>query len=119
MSLIFNQSLALLKPTLIDSPYSSEPVQDWDNPTSHDVGFRVSIQPESQSEGPVERPQTITGWVLITPPGTDIPELTAGSKLLIGQTLRVDVVGEPARWPNPWVPGKVHHLEARLEVVDG
>lgn len=119
MNIIFNQVVELVKPTLISSPYSSEPVEDWDNPTFEEVGFRVSVQPENQSEGPVERPQTVTGWVMITPPGTDIPALEAGAKVRLGGVMVMDVVGQPARWPNPWEPGEVHHLEAKLEVVNG
>lgn len=118
-SVIFNQTIAVLKPRLIDSPLSTEPVEDWEDPIVDEVDFKVSIQPASSSEGPVERPQTITSWRLITPPGADIPDLAADSKILVGGLLRLDVVGKPARWPNPWLPGQVHHLEADLEEVRG
>lgn len=116
---IFNQTIELAGPTLVESPYSPIPVEDWEVLLYTELDFKVSVQPESSTEGPVERPQVITGWVLITPPGTDIPELKPSSRIRLGKTLLMDVVGRPARWPDPWNPGKVHHLEAKLEVVDG
>lgn len=119
MSIIFNQQAEILRPTLIDSPYSTEPIIDWDNPIYQPLDFQVSVQPAGSTEGPVERPQVVTSWKLFTPPATDIPDLTAGSKLRIGGTLTVSIVGHPARWPDPNRPGVVHHLEANLEVVDG
>jgi len=33
--------------------------------------------------------------------------------------LDMNVVGKPAKWPDPFNPGAVHHVEASLEVVDG
>lgn len=119
MTQIFNQQVEVLRPALIDSPYSKDPVLDWDNPEYVALDFRVSIQPASSTEGPVERPQVVTSWRLYTPPGTDIPDLAAGSKVRIGGTLVVSIVGHPARWPDPNRPGVVHHLEANLEVVNG
>ena len=118
-TVIFNQSLEVSVPTEIDSPYSSEPVLDFDTPVWKQVPFLVSVQPAGSSEGDVSRPVTVSRFVMITPPGTDIPELAAESKLRVGGVLTCDVVGEPARWPDPFRPGVVHHLEAELEVTRG
>lgn len=117
--LIFNQQLEVQKPRTVESAYSSEPVLDWSDPVWETVPFAVSVQQISSSEGDVERPQTITSLVLVTPPGTDIPALEAKSRLRVGGVMVVEVVGEPAHWPDPWTPGAVHHLEADLEVVHG
>lgn len=116
---IFNQTIMVINPGQKKTPYSTEPVDDWDNPVTFIVDFPVSIQPASSSEGPVERPQVVTTWRLYTPPGTDIPELSARSRVRIGAGLTLDVVGDPQRWPDPYNPGVVHHLEASLEQVRG
>ena len=67
----------------------------------------------------MERPQVATSWRLYTPPGTDIPELSARSRVRIGAGLTLDVVGDPQRWPDPYNSDSVHHLEAALEQVRG
>lgn len=119
MTIIFNQKLEVASPRLIESPHASEPVEDWSNPVWTPVDFAVSVQPVSSQEGPEERPQVVSGWVMITPPGTDIPDLSAASRVRVGGTLVMDVRGTPARWPDPFHPGVVHHLEAEMEVVSG
>lgn len=117
--IIFNQSLEIAVPARIESPYSTEPVLDFETPVWREVAFLVSVQPEASTEDDLERPVVVSRLVLITPPGTDLPELTAESKVRVGGVMVCDVVGAPARWPDPWNKGAVHHLEATLEVVDG
>ncbi|MGV3071486.1 hypothetical protein ACEE90_03450 [Corynebacterium phoceense] len=117
--IIFNQQVEVRVPGLIDSPYSSEPIEDWENPDWKKVEFLCSVQDSSTVEGDVNRPQVTTRAFLVTPPGTDIPELSSGSVIRVGGVMELSVAGKPARWPDPWTPGTVHHLEAELEVVDG
>lgn len=116
---IFNQVVEVVGPTLIESPYSDHPVEDWDNPVFTLVNFPVSVQPAGSTEGAVERPQTVETFRMFTPPGTDIPELKASHKIRLGGVLFLELVGQPERWPDPHNPGEVHHLEAVLEVVRG
>lgn len=117
---IFNQVLEVSTPKRVDSPYSSEPVYDYESTSWVPLSFPVSVQPASDStEDTVQRPVVITRLVLITPPGTDIPDLAAESRVRVGGIMVCDVIGAPARWPDPYAPGKVHHLEAILEIVDG
>ncbi|WP_306496375.1 hypothetical protein [Corynebacterium striatum] len=118
-TVIFNMSLEIKQPRLVESVYSSKPVEDWDHPVWLPVDFPVSVQHVSTAEGGVERPQVSTSYFLVTPPGTDIPELNASSVIRVGGTLELEVRGAPARWPDPWKPGVVHHLEAELEGIDG
>lgn len=118
-AIIFNQSLEVSAPQRVSSPYSSEPVADWSHPVWSPVDFPVSVQPELSTEDGVERPVTVTRLVLITPPGTDIPALGPDSQVRVGGVMVCEVVGEPGRWPDPWEPGVIHHLEAALEVVRG
>lgn len=117
--LIFNQQLDILHPGLVDDPYSTEPVWDWDTVTYENVGFPVSVQPSSSTEGGPDHPQTVTRLRLITPPGTDLPDLKSEDRVRVGGVMVCTVTGEPAHWPDPWRPGVVHHLEAELEVVRG
>ncbi|MCT1450644.1 hypothetical protein [Corynebacterium sp. p3-SID1194] len=117
--IIFNQSLEVAGPRYVSSPYSSEPVADWSQPQWAPVDFLVSVQPDSSSEDGVERPTTVSRFILITPPGTDLPALAADSQVRVGGVMVCDVVGEPGRWPDPFNPGVVHHVEAVLEVVRG
>lgn len=119
MGVIFNQVVEIATPRVVRSPYSTQPVtvagSDW-----VDCGVLCSVQPDgASSEGPVERPQLRNSLVLISPPGSDIPALTAGVKVRVGGTMVCDVVGSPARWPDPYTPGVIHHVEAILEVVSG
>lgn len=117
--LIFNQLLERVRPGLVDDPYSTVPVWDWDNVTYQPVPFPVSVQPSSSTEGGPDHPQTVTRLRLITPPGTDLPDLVSEDRVRVGGVMVCTVVGEPAHWPDPWRPGVVHHLEAELEVVRG
>ena len=117
--IIFNQSLDVAVPLRIESPYSSEPVYDHDNPEWSPVPFLVSVQPAETDEEDLQRPVVVSRFVLITPPGTDVPKLSASSRVRVGGVMVCDVVGAPARWPDPWQAGVVHHLEANLEAVDG
>lgn len=119
MDVIFNQILEVATPREIRSPYSSEVVLDWENPTWEVVPFPVSVQPNGTSEGEIESPQTRAGFVIITPPETDIPALGAGSRVKVGEVMVLSIDGPPERWPDPFNPGRVHHLEATAVVFDG
>ena len=55
--MIFNQRISILRAGKKQSPYSTKPVADWGNPIVIPVDFFVSIQPQSTSEGPLERPK--------------------------------------------------------------
>lgn len=118
MTLIFNQAVEILRPRMVKSPYSTEVVADWSSPVVTPVPFKVSVQPTGSTEGEVERPTVTSSWLMITPPGTDL-DLKASDRVRLGGTLVMDVDGDPARWPDPFRPGTVHHVEAKLVAVDG
>lgn len=118
---IFNQTLEVLQPGKRKSVYGSQASEDWSRPRFVPVDFLVSVQPSSSVElnGEQGTNQTVTQLRLITPPGTDLPGLTAGSRVRVGGVMVAEVEGEPARWPDPYSPGRVHHVEAVLRVVRG
>lgn len=118
MSVIFNQQISVLRAGVKYSPYSTEGVEDWDNPQEIPVDFLVSVQPRGSTEGEVERNTVISGWWLCTPPGHDLDLRSSDRvKLSTGSTLSVE--GDPLKWPHPLIPGTVHHVEANLEVTRG
>lgn len=121
--IIFNQKVEIIKAGKKNTPYSTEPVLDWNNTTIVEVPFPVSVQPSStqlggNSEGPSERPQLIDRFRLYTPPGTDI-DLSANDRVKVGGVMTLEVVATPVRWPDPFRDGEVHHVEATLECVRG
>ena len=116
--MIFNQRISILRAGKKQSPYSTKPVADWGNPIVIPVDFFVSIQPQSTSEGPLERPKVEASWRMYTPPGTDL-DLRCVDRVGLSGMLDMNVVGKTSKWPEPFNPGAVHHVEASLEVVDG
>ena len=118
MTVIFNQRVEVLRAGLVKSPYSTATVEDWSNPQVIGVEFPVSVQPAGSTESEVERPTVNSGWRLITPPGTDL-DLRASDRIRIGGMLVMEVQGNPEKWPDPFRPGRVHHVEASLGEVNG
>lgn len=93
-------------------------VPDW-SPGAVDelVVDRLSIQPRSQTEEPTAgRPAlVVTGWLVISEPGT-APDVQPQDRVRFdGITCEVD--GEIARWPDS--NGGVHHVEFALKRVTG
>lgn len=121
MSVIFVQEIEILRPGLVDDPYSTKPVLDYNNPTIIPVDFPVSVQPVSSTEQGVfdaDRHGIVSQFRLITPPGTDL-DLQSTDRVRLGGLLVMNAIGHPAKWPDPFRPGEVHHVEATLEVHNG
>lgn len=72
----------------------------------------VSIQPNVQDESTdPTRTAVVTGWRVLSEPGTDA-DIRADDRIeWDGMTLEVD--GEIARWPDP-LDGGVHHFELSM-----
>ncbi|WP_010541899.1 hypothetical protein [Dietzia alimentaria] len=120
MSRGFTTEIVILKALeTVDEFGSGAPSPDWTLPPEKvPVGFYVSVQPLTSSEGPVERPQVVTGWQLITPPGRDLPLRSVDRvRTAAGQVFAV--VGDVLRFPHPIKPNGVHHVEVMLERVSG
>lgn len=114
----FTTTITILKAKRVKGKYSSQETLDWSDPNRIEVGFPVSVQPLSSSEGDPERPTVVTGWQLLTPPGKDLPlDPEDRVELAIGGTYSVD--GDILRFPHPTRMNAVHHVEVMLELRTG
>ncbi|MEU7160328.1 hypothetical protein [Streptomyces chrestomyceticus] len=114
MTLLYGQTVVIVRAPYITDRYGNTTSErDWTRATRTTVR-RVSVQPDTSTEGTGDRPVVVSGWRLITRRGVDI-DLTAGDRVEhAGRVLDVD--GDIARWI---VGGRIHHAEARLKEVDG
>lgn len=118
MSLIFNQSVEVLRPKLVRDPYNPKRgTASFDDPEIVAYPHLVSVQPVSTSEDSGRAGTLTTVFMLYTPIGFDI-DLRAGDRVRVGGSLVLDVDGTPMKWPDPFT-GRVHHVEARLKVIHG
>lgn len=120
--LFFHQSITRLRAPVTTDRYRNA-TRDWDNAERRRItGLSVvplgSSEPRS-GEGPGERDQTVTGWKVQSPPGVDL-DLRSDDRVELDDNGSVlcEVVGEVARFPDPWGRG-VHHVEANVERVNG
>ncbi|MFE7466350.1 hypothetical protein ACFU6R_19885 [Streptomyces sp. NPDC057499] len=113
-ALHYTQTVVILRaPFVVDRYGNTTSERDWSSATRTTVR-RVSVQPDTSTEGDGDRPAVTTGLRLTTRRGVDI-DLMPGDRVLAGgRLLKTD--GDVARW----VVGKrLHHVEARLKEVIG
>lgn len=117
---MFTTTVDVLRaPAVRESRYASKPVADWGTATVVASGVLVSLQPQTSSEGPVERPQTTTLWLLVSEPPGDL-DLQAGDRVRVpALDLVLEVDGQPGRWMDIDVPDEVDHVQATLRKVAG
>lgn len=112
--MLYPDEVETIKPRLVDGPYGE--YWDYDNPVITPVPFRVWIQPVSSVENYDGMGSTIvvTGYRLITPPGTQL-DVTANDQLRrVGETEVFEVQGKPAQWGRPLI-----HSEINLQIYEG
>lgn len=109
----FTSEITILRPAEISDDYGTR--LDYDNATEIPVDFPVSLQPTSSTEAGPERPQVITGWRMLTPPGKDIDLRSSDRIRNAGKIL--SILGDVQSWPHPIKVGAVHHVECMLERV--
>jgi hypothetical protein len=110
VSLLYNDSIEVLRAPLAANRYRDEK-RDWDAATStpyDGVNMQPLQVPVESTEYTEDRQTTVTRYLLITRPGTDIDLLATDRVAFGGMILRVD--GDVGRWPAP----SVRHVEARL-----
>lgn len=91
-------------------------VPDWDD-TDRLTISGLSVQPSVQTEATdPTRTAVVTGWHVLSEPGT-APDVTAADRIEFnGLTCEVD--GEVAAWPDPLGPG-IHHVEWSMKRATG
>lgn len=115
--MIYSDQVFKLEPTLISSPYSTEPVEDWSNPKRVLIEAPVSVQPLSSVEqwNGLDVNFTQEGWRMISAPGHILDDLTASSRVYVeGIEDELEVDGPPQHWR-----GILPHTEVRLKRYEG
>ncbi|MEV5369008.1 hypothetical protein AB0N12_06545 [Streptomyces albogriseolus] len=113
MSVLYEQSVVIVRPATTTDRYgNSRP--DYGAAAQRIPVDQVNVQPSGGStEDTDDRQITVTGWLLISAPGT-MPDLRDTDRVEFdGQVL--EVTGKVGRWPTPTA---VRHIEAQLKEVD-
>lgn len=93
--------------------YGNARVVDWDNASRTTV--MGSVQPQSTAETTGGRDQATTSCRVFLPGTADVQ---AKDRIeWAGATWEVD--GDPDRWPDPFTPGKTHHIELTMTRTRG
>lgn len=115
--MIFFQSVVRVRPgTRTDR--GGNQVPDW-SPGAVDrlTIERLSVQPQVQTElAGAERTSVITGWRVLSEPGTN-PDVRSSDRIEY-DGLTCEVKGEVGRWPDP-LTGAVHHVEWQMRRSTG
>lgn len=117
---MYTTKIDILRPREVSSRYTPGSSElDYSDPEVIPVEERVALQPQSSREsvGGGDRFSVVSGWLLVTQTGVDIP-LRSTDRIRAG-SLVLSVIGEVMRWPHPVRPDGVHHVEASLEAVTG
>lgn len=102
------EDIAVLSAGTANDPYSNEPVEDWDNPTSRTV--RTVAPPEPRPSGePVQdaRNSVTNGWTLYLPAADPITERDR----VVVRGEEYPVRGTPAVWANAGVVVQAYRTE--------
>lgn len=112
--MLYPDEVETLKPVLRDGVYGDW--WDYENPDIALVPFRVWIQPVSSVENYDGMGTTIvvTGYRLITPPGTQLDVTSQDRIRRVGETEEFEVQGKPAQWGRPLI-----HSEINLQIYEG
>lgn len=117
--MIFADTVTRVRAAAQTDPYGNpSSTRDWAHATRTAM-TGVSLQPDAGSDTSTEntgdRTYVITGWRLLSKPGTDL-DLSPTDRVELYDGVVAEVDGEIARWR---LGGKVHHVEARLKRVGG
>lgn len=116
MGLIYRQTVTILRAPLVVDAYGNQ-VPDW-AAAARAEHRRVSVQPAGQTEpADAQRDETLTRWRVIGRSGVDI-DVAATDRVELGDGTVCEVVGRPARWPDP-VNGRLDHVEFACQAVQG
>ncbi|MFF3928565.1 hypothetical protein [Streptomyces hirsutus] len=113
MSVLYEQSVVIIRPAVTTDRYGNKK-KDYGAAAERIPVGRVNVQPAGGSSEDTDGKQlVVTGWLLISAPGT-MPDLRDTDRVEFdGQVL--EVTGKVGRWP---VPESIRHIEAELTEVD-
>lgn len=113
MSLLYTQSITIVRPVEVEDAYhSTKP--DYGVAATRIPVTGVNVQPFGGSaEDTDDRQVTVTGWRLHTRRGVDLDLRETDRVEFDGMVLQV--TGKVGRWPAPG--GGIHHIEADLREV--
>ena len=112
MSSLYEQSIVIVRPGYGEDEYGNEK-PDWGPAATRIPVDQVNVQPSGGStEDTDDKQVTVTGWLLISAPGT-MPDLRETDRVEF-DGLVLEVTGKVGRWP---VPAGVRHVEAQLKEV--
>lgn len=112
MSVLYEQSAVIVRPAKKSDRYGNEQ-DDWGEAATRIPVDELNVQPGGGSREDTDDKQvTVTGWLLISAPGT-MPDLRETDRIEF-DGLVLEVTGKIGRWP---VPEGVRHIEAQLKEV--
>ncbi|WP_328439376.1 hypothetical protein OHA71_23850 [Streptomyces sp. NBC_00444] len=113
MSVLYEQSGVILRPGTTTDRYGNKK-PDWSPMAVERIPVdQINVQPSGgSSEDTDDKQITVTGWLLISAPGT-MPDLRETDRIEV-DGLILEVTGKVGRWP---VPAGVRHIEAQLKEV--
>ncbi|MDT7847195.1 hypothetical protein [Streptomyces justiciae] len=112
MSTLYVQSGVIVRPAVAEDQYGNKK-KDYGDAAERIPVDQINVQPSGgSSEDTDDKQVTVTGWLLISAPGT-MPDIRETDRIEVdGQVL--EVTGKVGRWP---VPAGVRHVEAQLKEV--
>ncbi|MFF9279514.1 hypothetical protein [Streptomyces griseosporeus] len=112
MSALYEQSVTVVRPATTTDEYGNER-PDYGPAATRIPVSQVNVQPSGPStEDTDDRQLTVTGWLLVSAPGT-MPDLRETDRVEF-DGLVLEVTGKVSRWP---VPTAIRHIEAQLKEV--
>lgn len=112
MSVLYEQSGVIIRPAAGADRYGNEK-NDYGDAAERIPIAQINVQPSGGSREDTDDKQiTVTGWLLISAPGT-MPDLRETDRIEV-DGLVLEVTGKVGRWP---VPAGVRHIEAQLKEV--
>jgi hypothetical protein len=112
MSVLYEQSGVIIRPATSEDRYGNNKL-DYGDAAERIPIDQLNVQPSGpSSEDTDDKQLTVTGWLLISAPGT-MPDLRETDRIEVdGQVL--EVTGKVGRWPTP---RGMRHIEAQLKEV--
>ncbi|MFI1723938.1 hypothetical protein [Streptomyces sp. NPDC020489] len=114
MSVLYGQSGVIIRPAGSGDRYGNKK-RDYGPEAERIPLTQINVQPSGgSSEDTDDKQVTVTGWLLISAPGT-MPDLRETDRLEVdGIEGVLEVTGKVGRWP---VPADIRHIEAQLKEV--